>query len=352
MPATESAASVSDTALPVLLTIGLAIFIVAAWLVIHKQRSQRVRERVPAGSELRGADSRALAPARPQPRSRKHDRLSRHPEKHPGRRPEKVAARKVGKSLAEPRLDGEVLLYGPWFSTVCHGYCGSDKQRFTVRAATVRGLRHRYEATPGQDALGLVWNPIRNSLFAVIADGLGSKAQSGEAARRAVSAALRLARRLGAGDDATEVVTQARHAVAEFNRTAAEGSTTLVLAELRRDRSDTYVATWGVGDSEAWLLRGDKWAALHHERRQRQENVTRHLPSGEPRYRENRAPAGSIVLLSTDGFASALGPGSRFGDQLARAWQRPPVPGEFLSQVDFEDDQFTDDRAALAVWIP
>ncbi|WP_433360116.1 protein phosphatase 2C domain-containing protein [Actinoplanes sp. CA-142083] len=338
MLATESAAA-SSGLLSAVVGIGIVLVVVAAGLIVVRQRNGRDRQRIAVGSDLRPGESRPSAHPGARPRSR--DRVRQ------------VLPRKRAKTPPEPWLNDEVVLYGPWFSTVCHGYCGPrDDSRLAVRAATLRGLSHRYDGTPGQDVLGVVWNPRRMSLFAVVADGLGSLPESGEAARFAVQAALRTARRLPDRANPAIILGEAGEAVRQYNgHGEMKGTATMVVAEIRRTRSEAHVTTWGVGDSEAWLLRGGRWGALHHERRAGRENVTRHLPHDESSRTERRVPAGTVVLLATDGFASALGSGSPLGAELAESWQRPPAPLDFLAQVDFEDDHFTDDRAAVAVWI-
>jgi hypothetical protein len=61
---------------------------------------------------------------------------------------------------------------------------------------------------------------------------------------------------------------------------------------------------------------------------------------------------GSVVVLASDGFAGALGgDGSPLARELADRWRKPPGPLEYLAHVSFIDEYWTDDRAAVAVWI-
>lgn len=362
MLATEAAAPISGAGV-FLLAIAFLIILLAGVYFVQQRRNSRSKQTVQVGSEVQGANHTVVRRGR---RSGRRPAKTRTREDVPAssgpawpsrsglvRQVQRLKLRGRGTAPQEPWLDAEVVVYGPWFSTLCHGYCGpEDGPRLVVRAATLRGLRHRYDGTPGQDALGVVWNERRNALFAVVADGLGSMTASGEAAQRAVRAALRCSRQLGDAEDLAMVLASASESVEDFNdRSPAKGTTTLVVSEIRRTRAGVLVTTLGVGDSEAWVLRGGGWKALHHERRKNAESVTRHLPSDSPRRTREPVAGGSVVLLASDGFASALGPGSPLGQELAGRWQRPPVPLDFLAQVDFENDRFTDDRAAVAVWI-
>ena len=377
MLAVESAGGPGDVVI-VLVVTALSILAIVV-ILVHRAREARDRQTVEAGSDIRpsAAGTRprtaGVRPRRPseprtdeprtgEPRTAgapveaappRAGTRRRFPSVGLGRQVQQVVLRKRTRTPPEPRLTDQVLIHGPWFSAVCHGYYGPpDGDRLVVRAASLRGLRHRHDGTPCQDALGVVWNERRKALYAVVADGLGSLAGSGDAARQAVEAALSCGRALGKGDDAAEMLTRAGDSVQDFNGRAPEkGTATMVVAEIRRGRSGFVLTTWGVGDSEAWLLNGGRWSVMHHERRTRSDNVTRHLPDVEARRAQRTLAGGSVVLLASDGFAGALDPGSPLGRELAGRWQKPPTPLDFLAQVDFEDDLFTDDRAAVAVWI-
>jgi serine/threonine protein phosphatase PrpC len=259
---------------------------------------------------------------------------------------------KDSRPPVEPRLTRPVIARAPWGSMLVQGSCADD--RVVIRAATVRGPAHAFEESPGQDALGLAWNDSRRALIAVVADGLGSLAGSGEVAAHAVRRGLWHGARIQTADELVDVP---RKVTQDLERAMAvdkiDGATTIVMSEIRLTSDGAEVSVVGVGDSEAWYLHGDEWTVIHHERRHDGENVTRHLPSREePQRRRVRVPNGSVVLLASDGFAGALGSGgSPLSSELARRWRRPPILPEFLAQVDFVDRFFTDDRAAVAVWI-
>lgn len=256
---------------------------------------------------------------------------------------------------ADPRLTGPVLLEAAWQQSVYHGARTAGRFRVAIRVATARGRSHAYEGTAGQDVAGVAWNEDRRAVFAVVADGLGSKADSGQIAREVVDQTLDLAERLQPNDDPTAMI---HHVVRAIEQTAAhqglDGATTLVIAEIRPDAHGAVVSTWGIGDSEAWLLQDGAWRVLHHERRSDAENVTRHLPGHcDVRTNSARVQPGTVVTIASDGFATALATrgNSPVAQELAARWRKPPSPTDFLNQVNFDDSRFNDDRAAVSVWI-
>lgn len=256
---------------------------------------------------------------------------------------------------ADPPLFSPMILAADTQWSVYHGALRVGSFRAAVRVATARGRSHAYEGTAGQDVAGLVWNERRGGIFAVVADGLGSKVDSGTVARELVDGLLARAERLRPADDPTAMIEETIRVLEELTYSRElDGATTVVAAEIRQDPAGATVTTWGIGDSEAWLLCDGTWTVLHHERRSDAQNVTRHLPGHRtPHTQRARVRSGSVVALASDGFASALD--SRGASPVARElidrWRRPPTPIEFLGQVNFEDPRFHDDRAAVAVWI-
>jgi serine/threonine protein phosphatase PrpC len=246
-----------------------------------------------------------------------------------------------------------VLLEASCYQAVYHGARTAGRFRIAARVATARGRSHAYEGTAGQDVAGVVWNEARRAIFAVVADGLGSKVDSGLVAREVVEHTLARAEHLGQADDPAGMTHHVLSHVARAVRNRAlDGATTVVIAEIRSDQDGAIVSTWGIGDSEAWLLEDREWKVLHHERRTDGENITRHLPGhAEVRSRRARVRPGAVVTLASDGFAGALGSTSRMARDLTEQWRTPPAPTDFLSQVNFEDPYFNDDRAAVSVWI-
>jgi hypothetical protein len=103
-----------------------------------------------------------------------------------------------------------------------------------------------------------------------------------------------------------------------------------------------------VGDSEAWVLAGGAWQALHHDRRG---NSTDALPNYKHlREADHLVPAGAVVTLATDGFAHALAKHSPLATALIARWAAAPSQLSFANDVAFQDDLYLDDRTVLAVW--
>jgi hypothetical protein len=263
----------------------------------------------------------------------------------------------------EPQLPARVVAGSGWHGSFFHGWCGTTSGvrpavRLNVRGATLRGASHADLNTEGQDAIGAAWDHRRAALYLAVADGLGSLPRSGPVALEAVGAALHLC--TTRPDD----IAFAENGQRLFEAIAAgltrslgdednelSGACTLIVAEVQPRFDGALVTVHGVGDSEAWALYGGAWTSLHHERGP--DNSTRELPTHvRPNTREFDLPPGSVLALGSDGFAGALDSTvSPLAHGLARLWRRPPGWLEFLNQVSFVDDYWSDDRSAVAVWI-
>jgi hypothetical protein len=329
-------------------------FVVMFWVMRRRDRSV---SRSKAGANVRSggrpADRQRAAPAYGAGESAPPDGGARRRFGKVGRQIRGLVVTSGGRPAREPVLTQPVDSYSAWGHTVCEGVCG-DEIRMVIRAATVRGLAHAFAGTEAQDALGLVWNRDRGALLAVVADGLGSLPDSGRVAHRTVRRVLQIGQGMRSGDDFRQLPRRVAIDVRDYiQRQDLRGATTAVLCEIRPVAGGAEVTTLAVGDSEAWFLHDGSWNVIYHERRTDGENITRHLPDQLPdRPCRTRVPHGSVLLLATDGLASALGvDGTPLGHELAARWRRPPAGPEFLSHVDFEDKYFSDDRAAVAVWI-
>jgi hypothetical protein len=220
-----------------------------------------------------------------------------------------------------------------------------------VRAAGLPGNTHLVQRAAGQDAVGMAWSEQRGVLYLAVADGVSSRPESGHAALGAVFAALR---DLGSDTTATSLdraVERARDAVIASNtRSELDGATTLVLAEVTPTAAGVQLQLATIGDSEVWTLHSGRWTPLA---RNRQGNRTASLPADQPtKLPTTELPRGTVLVLATDGFATALGDGnSALAAELARRWITAPALLEFVNHVDFRDLGYRDDRAVAAVWI-
>jgi serine/threonine protein phosphatase PrpC len=337
------------------LMLGVVFLLLGAAAIVVLVRRRRVPlQSVPAGPEVVSTYPGRNGTARPKPEPRRgKEWWPSFPKPMRTRAGRKEQQRQSGGTAADPRLTAAVVLEAASYQAVYHGGRSAGRFKVAVRAATARGRSHAYEGTPGQDVAGVAWNEQRRSVFAVVADGLGSKIDSGLVAREIVDLTLNWAEDLAPAGDPVAMIHEVIHNVGRMTKQRAlDGATTLVVAEIRADADGVVVTTWGVGDSEAWLLESGDWRPLHHERRPDAENVTRHLPGHtDVLTARARVRQGSVVTLASDGFASALGSNSRVARDLVGEWRTPPAPTDFLRQVNFEDRYFNDDRAAVAVWI-
>jgi hypothetical protein len=218
-----------------------------------------------------------------------------------------------------------------------------------VRGASLCGFSHSEDREPGQDAAGVRWSEGRQSLILVVADGLGSRPDSGAVASCAVSLALDLATEDGSVGPGAHLAAVADGLHAFIEREEIKGATTIVLAELSGDnRRGLRLRLAAVGDSEAWILADRTWQVVHHERRG---NITEALPhSDRMREADIEVPPGAVVTLATDGFAHALTRRSPLATALVSRWASVPTQLAFANDVAFQDDLYLDDRTVLAVW--
>ncbi len=336
--------------------------LLTALIVLLRMRTKQHLHKVPAGAEVvstaqrRRAGSTASSP-RPGPPGPDPARWWR-PQAAPVRIPKQHVAEQArqlklsdgGPPPAEPPLRDLVTLAGAQFNAVYHG---TTENRLAVRIATLRGHSHNYEGSPGQDVAGAAWNARRGSLFAVVADGIGSKPDSGAVAHHLVELLLQWAEKLEPRSDPGRMIDEAADHMAHYVvRQGLDGASTMVLAEFTRARTGVRVTVWGIGDSEAWCLRDAQWQPVHQEHAGEAENATRNIPGHRGPIERTVDIAGrGVFVLATDGFAKALwGNPSRLAEALVREWREPPGPADFMAQVDFIHRHFHDDRAVVAVW--
>ncbi|GAA3300440.1 protein phosphatase 2C domain-containing protein [Dactylosporangium vinaceum] len=266
--------------------------------------------------------------------------------------------------LPEPGLGAGALVGCTGHSAWFRGGCTPREPAagLVVRGAVLRGLSHAVDGTVGQDASGALWHQRSGSLYLAVADGVGSLPDSARAAYTAVRSVLQEAParpgHVNLAEHAPQLFARVGQAVSGSlpggETGAPTGATTLLLAEIRPVLGGALAVVCGVGDSEAWLLDGDGWRPIHHERDGGgEENSTRQLPRHpEPKTYSFEVASGSVVLLATDGFAGAIGTRrSPLARELQHRWTSVPTPLEFVTHVDFVDEYWIDDRTAVAVWV-
>ena len=226
-----------------------------------------------------------------------------------------------------------------------------------IRAATVRGLLHRRQGTPRQDAFSLAQDGTPDAprfVVASVCDGVGSRANSQEAADLVSSEVVRLAA-LGLP---WEVAFSAANdsLISHVDLTQRPMATTVVALRVRRE-SDLWIGTvaW-IGDSSAWHLDLDgSWdqigGILPDDDDGYHSGSVSPLPSadGACEQRDFELSGGAIFLLS-DGLANPLKWSSAVQESLAKWWSQPPDHFTFAAQVDFAMKGHVDDRTAVGLW--
>ena len=275
--------------------------------------------------------------------------------------PSRVARLVPKLPVAEPGLHDTVVDYA--------AIGGHD-----IRAASVRGARHRQSCIPRQDDYALAATPDEEFVVTAVADGVSAAADSHVGAYWAVTHATRIVvNRLGsaadgiAGLDHVEIVTDLAAAVASSacdslaladraparDKLGHEVAATVVIAVVAVSVSagDARSAWFArVGDSAAHVLGPSGWRAVFPATKG---SATAALPDSLDRIEQvtvELAPDDAILLM-TDGIDKPLGGGrGEVGRFLAERWRRPPDPLAFMLDVQFERKTFDDDRTVVGIW--
>lgn len=243
-----------------------------------------------------------------------------------------------------------------------------------IRAASIRGLLHRYRQEPRQDRFSLQYDEHTATLIVTVCDGVGSLPLSHEAAD---FVAARIPDAYLTCGDWPDAITQVNRELAEHadRVTAAalvegrEGSddddhgcdfeayrmaTTFVGVAVRFDGSPSVSIAW-TDDSTVWLLRDGAWEKLTVDDHQGDAEVytgrVRALPHPEPRFHTTqlRIGAGALFVMS-DGVGEPLQGAAEVRDTLASWWADAPDVFTFASQVGFARKSHLDDRTVVGLW--
>ncbi|QKV75298.1 protein phosphatase 2C domain-containing protein [Amycolatopsis sp. Hca4] len=245
-----------------------------------------------------------------------------------------------------------------------------------LRAASIRGLSHRYYGKVRQDHYAFRSTADSQWLVASVADGVSAAPWSHVAAELVTQrgcdelcAALTKTPPekidwhsvIGVLSDAVrDAVTRSG---AEPEDASATMATTGLFAIIETRPDDTgrrMVHLASVGDSSAWLLRTEPsftWSPLQAVKNDGAvvaSSATDAIPvTGRHSLltREFTLAPEEVLVLMTDGVGDPLGSGQGdVGRFLAERWAAPPHPLHFAAQVDFSRRTFDDDRTALAIW--
>jgi len=256
-----------------------------------------------------------------------------------------------------------------------------------LRAASIRGLSHRYYGKTRQDAYAFRTTADGRWLAVAVADGVSAGAYSHVAAEVVTRDGCRLLAEslVDRGPDevdwagllrdlADRIVMRGRDMLVSAgvvdtadptDRTVAEHmSATALFAVVGLAPADAGRPMFclAVGDSSAWVLGPDREAPWRpvSQRKAGEDGVASSAtfalplaPDAPPAVKAETLPPGAAVVLVSDGIGDPLGDGTgEVGRFLAAVWAEPPGPLEFAAQVDFARRSYDDDRTAVVVWVP
>jgi serine/threonine protein phosphatase PrpC len=249
---------------------------------------------------------------------------------------------------------------------------GWSTDLYTVRVASVRGYSHRYNGIPRQDEAAAVFEPESRAVVFAVADGVASaRASHIGAAAACHTATQEISHQLVAGQaiDWDKVAAVAAHGLVASavdllgqdrpHPAAVEDlvATTLVAGCAIPTRRGTSISMIQIGDSGAWVLRGDRYFPVLDQKHDSGSPVISSAVSPLPRVparltvAEFELDADSVLLVGTDGFGDPLGDGDgQIGQLFAQHLARPPLPRALAHLLDFSRETFDDDRTLLAIW--
>ncbi|WP_139278868.1 protein phosphatase 2C domain-containing protein [Rhodococcus ruber] len=251
---------------------------------------------------------------------------------------------------------------------------------WSLRAASVRGLMHRSDGSPRQDAYAVRYSPETDRFAVAVCDGVGSAPQSHIAAEAAANCLVDRAIDAATSSDddgwtetfqaASEAVTVAAENLGVSDSSVAGvrevmATTAILVVVDRVSASGSWTVRYaGIGDSSLWLtdvstddetawipVLGGKAAA---------EDIATNRTSALPlRDRTSVRPGqftlleGQLLLACTDGVGDAFGAGDgEVARTLKRSWMKPPTALNFAAQVSFGRRRLLDDRTGVALWAP
>jgi len=246
----------------------------------------------------------------------------------------------------------------------CYRADGGQSAEFVVLAASVAGVAHRLSGRRCEDAYAWAL-PRPGRLAVIVADGVSTAGRGGEGADIAVGAACEhLLAAEGWGEmECLAALRAASEAVsAAGGASAAELSTTLVVALVSVSEAGAEVCLARVGDSSAFVLAGAEWHELFPGRAEEElrGSVIGVLPLGSHggdaiEIASVVLPGGAALVLLTDGVADPLrdGPGTvapALAEVLGGGRSGALTPLALVDAADFSRRGCQDDRTVLAVW--
>jgi hypothetical protein len=274
-----------------------------------------------------------------------------------------------------------------WYmrDTVLDGVClrdHADEPALELRAASVRGLSHRFAGTVRQDSYAYRCTRDGRYLVAAVSDGVSNSKLSHYAANLITrSGCAELAKLLEQQSPdqlawvtlvhslADQVVQLGKQLLGDRTRDASEPTHVEMAGHLAATalfaviavgpgQGEIPVRLFAIGDSAAWVLRGgttwEPQQTIKNEGSTIASSRVKAIPllpaKLDPPVATTLRPADVLVLM-TDGIGDPFGDGSgSVGRFFAEVWARPPAPLGFAAHVDFARRTHDDDRTALAIW--
>lgn len=266
------------------------------------------------------------------------------------------------------------------------GTCGD----LAVFGATSRGTKHQFRAAPNQDAFAFcsIESPSKFLVIAVC-DGVSQAKFSSYGSRRLARAAVaQLEKTIRENKSESTALDQSVFAsVLQAASTAMKAwsvtdldaphqppeetdykelSSTIALALIDANDADGAgyrVRAAFVGDSPIYLATNDAYTIQTPFTKGGDlvENSTSALPIKaddlvQPGWIDTRIPAGSHLVIATDGFSNALREGkTKHARVLRKLWSSPTGPVALalnVTGIDFDRRGEDDDRSAVIVWAP
>jgi serine/threonine protein phosphatase PrpC len=269
---------------------------------------------------------------------------------------------------------------------------GGTAGGLAIRAASVRGLHHRYDGKPRQDSYGAALSEDGQWLIAVVADGVGKGPKSQNAAALVSRHGPELIRdRLAsAGTAPSELdwwsvfeqlaiiivkdgqrnlekpssdrgtrgtVPSAREVASEMASTA-----TFAICHTAPSVQDGWkVTVASQGDSPVWALSaGGRWRRLAGPKPLGADGLATSKVLALPLLPAERGThlvtteiltPDCALLLMSDGVGDPLGDADDdVAATLGQAWARPPLQHQFTAQIGFGRKGFDDDRTVVGIW--
>jgi hypothetical protein len=257
------------------------------------------------------------------------------------------------------------------------GSSGADALH--IRAASVRGLSHRYYGAVRQDEYAI--RHTATHIVVAVADGVGTLPMSHIAAELATQVSCdEVVRQLAEGPQidwplvfraaGSAILQRGAERMAEVDGcpdvlpspsdVAAQMATTIRVAavDTRRGDAGLPVTLQGIGDTSAWVLgRDGSWrptGLIKNAGATIASSAVSALPFLPTEFEEPvsfELLPGEALAVMTDGVSDPLGDGAgEVGIFLAESWRTPPRPLAFAAQIDMARKTFDDDRTVICLW--